>query len=279
MTQQPETPNDGEKLKVTILEKPPGRAKPAAAPAKRVRRTPVRSQPKEPDFDSEEEDSLDDVSVVNDTVKPAQRTVVEKPDRTSDKSVPKGGAPSVDEWQDFIGRIVLRTLFDGYMTLMLRDIELSEQEERYLHLSKQDLKEMSAPLAGFASKNRTLRKHGRSIVSAADSWESVVAISIWLRRVNRVARRHRKELAQMSQQRNAEKAAHRAAHNNARNAQAAPPVPQPTPANVGPQPNGNGGLINGSTGSDEVNGSRPVVRRADTWRPPHPDLTVNPGSG
>lgn len=262
-------------IQVGAANPPRKRVRPAAKPPSQR-----KSRPSEEDYDTDvvdeddpfgnsqpsaSEDSSSPMS--SSTPSPSKRSVIDSPAKSVDKSVPKSGPPSVDEWQDFIGRIVLRTLFDGYMTLMLRDIELSPQEERYLHLSKQDLKEMSAPLAGFANKNKALRKHGRSIVAAADSWESVVAISIWLRRVNRVARRHRAELSAAKQSRRQE------SNHSHRVAQHPSPTPQPTPVVMQ-----NGGS-NGTSGQDEVNGSGPRIRRPDTWRPPHPDFTFNPGSG
>jgi hypothetical protein len=188
-----------------------------------------------------------------------------------DKDKSKSAPPTVDEWQDFIGRIVLRTALDGYMTLMLRDCDLTAQEEKYLELTKQDYKEMSAPFAGFANKNKTLRKHGRAIVSAADSWEAIVALSIWLRRVNKVARRHRSEIAASRQEKQAIKRARVHQHGQ-------PPVQTPNPASSGfvdPQTLAERSVNgNGTTG--------PVQRDGDAARrpaPPPPGATFNPGSG
>jgi hypothetical protein len=129
---------------------------------------------------------------------------VEKPDKVAagDPGKAKSTPPSVGEWQDFIGRIVLRTVLDAYVTWMLKDVELTEREEAYIHLSKDDLKEIAAPFASFANKQPYLRKHGRTIIAAADSWEAIVTLMIWMRRVNKIARRHapeRKAAAQAKQ--------------------------------------------------------------------------------
>lgn len=186
---------------------------------------------------------------------------VEKPERSGkvDRSQARSGPPSVDEWQDFIGRIVLKTLLEGYVTLMLRDCDLSPREEAYIALSKEELKELAAPFAGFANKNKVLRKHGRSIVAAADSYEAFVALAIWLRRVNKVARNHRPELAE---KRAAKKAAHAAQH-QAKQEQAAPNVTSLQERLVS---------SNGTTGPNEGNGNGPRPAAV-------PDGFVNPGTG
>jgi hypothetical protein len=189
---------------------------------------------------------------------------VATPDKLVDKTEPKAGPPSVDEWQDFIGRIVLRTLLDGYVTLMLRDCDLTPQEEKYIELSKSDLKEMAAPFASFANKNKTMRKHGRSIISAADSYEAIIGLSIWMRRVNKVAKRHRPETAAAARNRAANKQAARQAHDVAHAQQR----PQPTVNLAESVVNTNGS--NGPVESDGV-GPRPTA--------PPIDRTWNPGTG
>jgi hypothetical protein len=121
------------------------------------------------------------------------RPILEAPEKEKDTSEPKKGAPSVDEWQDFIGRIVLHTAMEAYVAWVLRDIELSAEELESISLTKQDYKEMSAPFASFTAKNDWAKKHGREIISAADSIEAAVALGIWMRRVHKIARKHRNE--------------------------------------------------------------------------------------
>jgi hypothetical protein len=107
------------------------------------------------------------------------------------KSAPKAGPPSLDEWQDFMGRIVVRTLTQGYVALLLRDVELSESELKSIELDKDDLKEIAGPFASLANKNKWARKHGREIIALSDSWEALLALGIWMRRVNKLARKYR----------------------------------------------------------------------------------------
>jgi hypothetical protein len=105
---------------------------------------------------------------------------------------PKTGAPSVVEWQDFIGRLVLRTMTDAYLHLAMRNLagELTPREEASIRLSSDDLKMLAAPMATLVSKSKFAKKSGRSVVAATDSIEAIVALVIWMSRVNRVMRKH-----------------------------------------------------------------------------------------
>jgi hypothetical protein len=107
------------------------------------------------------------------------------------KSDPKSGPPSLSEWQDFIGRILIRSLTQGYVALILRDAELTPKELESIELDKDDTRDMAAPFASLANKNKWARKHGREIIAMSDSWEAVLALGIWMRRVNKLARKYR----------------------------------------------------------------------------------------
>lgn len=118
---------------------------------------------------------------------------VRQPTREPKSVSAKSGPPTLDEWQDFIGRIVLRTLTDAYLQLALRDIDdqLTERERESIRLTREDLREMSAPIASLAHKSKLGRTKGRAIIAASGSIEAVVALVIWMRRVNRVTRKYR----------------------------------------------------------------------------------------
>lgn len=109
----------------------------------------------------------------------------------------KSGVPSAAEWQDFIGGTVLRLLTEGYLHVVLfREIDesdLSEREKELIRLDRDDLRDMAAPMAGFANKSKLARKHGRAIIAAGDSYESLIDLFIWMRRVNRIAKKYRKQ--------------------------------------------------------------------------------------
>jgi hypothetical protein len=112
-------------------------------------------------------------------------------------SSPATGIPTADEWQDLFGRVVLRSLTEGYLNLVLfrqvDESELTDRERDLVRLSREDLMDMARPLASYAYKNKHARKHGREIIAAADSLETMVDLFIWMRRVNRIARKYRKE--------------------------------------------------------------------------------------
>jgi len=121
------------------------------------------------------------------------------PARPAAKEAPrdaKTGPPSAMEWQDFIGGTVLRLLTEGYLQLVLfKDIdesELTEHERNMIRLDRDDLKDMAAPLASFANKSKIARKHGRVIIAAGDSYESLIDLVIWMRRVGKIAKKYRK---------------------------------------------------------------------------------------
>lgn len=125
--------------------------------------------------------------------KKSVKSLIEKPDKDRDTSEPKSGPPSLDDWQDFIGRFLIRGLTEAYVAANLADVydELTPREIEQVSLSAEDLKETSAPLASLANKSKLARKHGRAIIATADSLESLVALAIWARRVKRIARKHR----------------------------------------------------------------------------------------
>lgn len=115
--------------------------------------------------------------------------------KRSDEKPPPTGAPTASEWQDFIGGTVLRLLTEGYLNLVLfRSIdesELSDRERELIRLSKDELRDMASPMASFAYKNKHAKRHGREIIAAADSYEALIDLFIWMRRVNRIAAKHR----------------------------------------------------------------------------------------
>jgi hypothetical protein len=106
----------------------------------------------------------------------------------------KTGPPSLDEWQDFLGAIVLRGLTEGYLQITLfrviEESDLTDREKQLIRLTKEDLRDMAAPMASYANKNKFARKHGRSVIAAASSCEALIDLFIWMKRVNKITRRH-----------------------------------------------------------------------------------------
>lgn len=110
-------------------------------------------------------------------------------------STAKTGPPKVEEWQKFFSRIVIKYGTDFYMNMMLRDIDpavLQPSDLAQLHLEEDERKAIARPFAEFANKSKLARKHGRMIVSSADSVESVIILLKWSRSVSRIGRKYRK---------------------------------------------------------------------------------------
>lgn len=110
------------------------------------------------------------------------------------KDEPQTGPPKLDEWMDFFSRVVFRTLCDFYIDFAFRGIDEDVIQPKHLaqlKLTKEERNEIAVPLASYANKSKFLRKHGRSIVSAADSVDALIVLGMWVARVNRIAAKYR----------------------------------------------------------------------------------------
>lgn len=119
------------------------------------------------------------------------------PERT--KTTPKSGAPTLDEWQNFFSRIVIRFLTDGYIAYAFRGIDenvLSDKDVQKLKMTKDERNRIAVPFAEYANKSPFARKHGRQVVAAVDSIESMATLAIWMGRVNRISRKYRPQKQQ-----------------------------------------------------------------------------------
>lgn len=149
-------------------------------------------KPASPEAQFVEVDEVEDVPTFGEQSVPRPK-LVEKPQRISNVDA-KAGAPSLDEWQDFFGRFVLKLLVDAYLYMVLGDLweELTPAEADRIKLSPEDMKEIAAPLAEMSNKSSYMKKHGRTIIAAAESYESILTLLLWMNRVNRIARKHKK---------------------------------------------------------------------------------------
>src|SRR5579864_670618 len=106
----------------------------------------------------------------------------------------KTGPPDATEWLDFFSRIVLKVGMNSYIDLMFRDIDeerVTDADLAKIKVSKEERDAIARPLAEYATKNPYTRKHGRQVVALTDSIESLMTLGIWMRRVNRVAKKYR----------------------------------------------------------------------------------------
>jgi hypothetical protein len=114
--------------------------------------------------------------------------------RRKNPGEPKTRAPDADEWMDFFSRIVIRFGTEWYVDAMFRNIDeesVDAADAIKLLLTEEERDIIARPFAEYANKNPFLKKHGRQIVALSDSFESVVILSRWFSRVNRVARKYR----------------------------------------------------------------------------------------
>jgi hypothetical protein len=117
-----------------------------------------------------------------------------EPRPEKDESQPKSGPPKVDEWLDFFSRVVLRVLTDWYISFAFSGVDedaLSERDIERIKMSKKERDHIAQPLAEFANKSKIARKHGRVVIAAADSIDSIYVLTLWAARVNRVARKYK----------------------------------------------------------------------------------------
>ena len=103
--------------------------------------------------------------------------------------------PTAAEWQNFLGKTVLRLATEGYLYLVLfrhfDENELTPRELESVRLTAEELCEIAAPVATVASKNKLAKKHGRTIIASAESYESVIDLFFWMKRVNKIARKYK----------------------------------------------------------------------------------------
>lgn len=138
-----------------------------------------------------------DPGILIDEEIPEEKRAEILPDRK--RTAPKSGAPTLDEWQNFFSRIVVRFLTDGYIAYAFRGIDenlLSERDVQKLKMTKEERDRIAVPFAEYANKSPFARKHGRQVVAAVDSIESVATLAIWMGRVNRISRKYRPQKPQ-----------------------------------------------------------------------------------
>lgn len=106
----------------------------------------------------------------------------------------KSRPPVVDEWADFFGRIVLRLVCNWYISWAFRGIDddlVSDRDLERCQLKPEERAKIAVPLAEFSSKSKFMSRHGRQIVAAGNSIDSVLIMGAWMSRVNHIARKYR----------------------------------------------------------------------------------------
>jgi hypothetical protein len=120
--------------------------------------------------------------------------IFKEPKDDKKDTTPRSTPPSLDDWMDFISRVLIRAATDFYIDAAFRDIDeewLTDREVDRIKLSEVERNRISKPLAELAHKAKFTRKHGRSIIATAGSIDSVIQLGMWFSRVNRIASKYR----------------------------------------------------------------------------------------
>jgi hypothetical protein len=110
------------------------------------------------------------------------------------KEKTKTGPPDPEEWLDFFSRIILKVGMNSYIDFAFRNVDeerVSEADLKRIQVTKEERDSIARPFGEYASKNPYTRKHGRQVVALTDSLESLLTLGIWIRRVNRVAKKYK----------------------------------------------------------------------------------------
>jgi hypothetical protein len=123
----------------------------------------------------------------------------EPPPPKSDKA--KAGPPRLDEWQDFFSRVLIRSATNWYIDWAFRGIDedqLSDREVERIKITAEERDRVAKPLSELANKLSFTRKHGRTIIAAAGASDSIIALGMWARRVNVIARKYNRRTVNVS---------------------------------------------------------------------------------
>jgi hypothetical protein len=142
------------------------------------------------------EETGDDISVPveGEVITPIAKRGPGRAPRRSESSDPKSVPPALDEWQKFFSNIVIRVATKYYIDWSFRGVdedELTEREIERLRLTEAERNEIARPFSELANKSKFMRRHGRTIVASADSFNSLIILGAWISRVNRISRKHR----------------------------------------------------------------------------------------
>lgn len=123
-----------------------------------------------------------------------RRPAESKASSNEPRTDPKAGPPSLDEWQQFFSRVVLRVFINWYLDFAFRGIPedaLNERELERLVMTEDERRAVAVPFAELSHKSKLMRKYGRTIVASGGAFEAVITMAAWMRRVNKIAAVHR----------------------------------------------------------------------------------------
>lgn len=117
------------------------------------------------------------------------------------KPLPPGKVevPDFEEWQDFIGTLLIRWLCRAYIAVALAGVRdmLTPEENEDLELDDDELLTISKPFAHLVERTKFNKKYGRTVMESRDAIEASVMLFMWSGRVARIRTKykgkHRKE--------------------------------------------------------------------------------------
>lgn len=116
------------------------------------------------------------------------------PDKPPPAREAKAGIPTIDDWEDFFSRILLRVAGDWYIQQAFSGVDenlLTEREVQRIQLSDDEKRRIAVPFAELSHKSKIMRKYGRTIIASGGAFDAIVAIGMWTSRVNRIARKYK----------------------------------------------------------------------------------------
>jgi len=111
-----------------------------------------------------------------------------------ESSKAKSSPPRIDEWQDFFSRILIKTATDFYINAAFEGIDedlLTDADVERIRMAPEERDRIAKPFSEMVNKIKFFRKHGRLIIAGGGIGDSVIALGMWVRRVNRIARKYR----------------------------------------------------------------------------------------
>jgi hypothetical protein len=91
---------------------------------------------------------------------------------------------------------MMRWITRGIVAYVFRGIDdyrsrVTEEEREALELDPEDAAKIARPIAHIAERSAMGQKHGRMLMDSRDGLESMIAITMWANRMNRIAKKYR----------------------------------------------------------------------------------------
>lgn len=116
--------------------------------------------------------------------------------RTRNENDANARPPTASEWQEWFSKVLIRAGTNWWLSHAFEGIDenlLSDREVARLNLSDQECDSIAKPFAELANKLKITRKYGRTLIATTSSFDSLITLGQWFSRVNRIARKYRRQ--------------------------------------------------------------------------------------